>query len=392
MTSPSRSRPSPVPGRFGIPVNRARCMPSCPAPPRSADLAESVAVNPQLVLRHRLKESGLWLPDDRHEFVLSRCKARGELLKKEVLKDVLDPSDNGFVGTADAFGVENRRFRRSLASVLSFGFHLGAAFADWLKVRQQRENIATTCALFAAMTMLFDLCLDDIPNGADILFQVLDESAMRRLVGGGLDLIPIAARHSVPEIRITLKMLFAFYERSRALAETSRDTKLWRHINDLVMDAYRAEMRTLQAHNLGELAETAAAAKRLPVEIMFHLAVAGDPGQSTEAYLEGARLAREIGGMLWLTDDLADLVKDLRSGSANAIVCEARTLLPHGFAADEGLVMRCVIDNQLVEQKADAVCRTLGHVTAFLEPYRPSCPEDLDFRHLLWTFVRSWSK
>jgi hypothetical protein len=350
-----------------------------------------LAVNAQLVLQRRLKESGLWLPDDRHEFVLSRCKARGKLLTQQVLINILDPFDHEFLRSADAFRVESRRFRRSLASVLSFGFYLGGAFADWLEVRHQRENIATTCAVFTAMTMLFDLCLDDLPNGAELLLQVLDENAMRRLADGGLDLIPIAERHPIPEIRITLKMLCSFYHRARVLAEASLGTELWRRTDDLIMDAYRAEVRSVKSHNQGELADAAAATKSLPVQIMFHLAMAGDPGRGSQAYLEGASLAREIGAMLWLTDDLADLVKDGRSGNANAILCEARSLLPPELAADADSVIKCLIDDQLVEKKADAVCRTLGNLTAFLEPHCASGSAELDFRHLLAAFVRSWS-
>jgi hypothetical protein len=395
MISPSRSRPSSAPGRSALQGNHSRAKPASWAEEssRTAKLGGLFSC-PELTLQRHLKQRGLWLPDSCHESILLQCKTSGKLLKREVLKKVLGPSDYEYIQSTNTFGLESRRIRRSLRSVLSFGFQLGSGFANWLGVEPQlRENIAATCGLFAAMTMLFDRCLDDLGNGPELLGCVFDEGVMRRLAGsrqGGRELAKIAAHHRVPEIRITLKVVCGFYARAWALADIQAD--VWQSLNRLLIDAYRAEMRSLCSQGPRETTEVAAATKGLPVQIMFHIALSGAKEHSREACLKGAELARNIGLVVWRADDLIDLLKDLRRGSANALLCEARSLLPPHLTTDDEQVLQCLVENHLLEMSADQLCQTLEQVTTVLESESPQRQTSLDFRQLLLAFARSWGR
>jgi hypothetical protein len=350
----------------------------------------SRAVQRRLV--HRLQELGLLIPKERQRAILLECKARGRTLKREMLKALLGPGDYGYLHSERAFGLRDDRFRKSIGSILASGYFMGFGLTAYLGTgRDPCPDAAEVCALFNAMIMMFDLCLDDVRGGAEDLSRVFDEGTMVRLAddpGAGIEIAADAGSPYRPEIRILFKVVCAFYSMARRNARGSLDSETWGRLNALLVDAYRAEIRSVYGLAPLDRSAAAAATKILPFEIMLQIAMLGNAALTASHHASACDLARNIGTVLWLADDLTDLAKDLDAGSVNALVCEAQGLHSLELPEDRCELRRRLLTGEFIGRAVERLGSSLDRVARALDAVEPCRPELRDFRDLILAFAR----
>ena len=370
----------------------------------SAELmSEELTLKVRRSLVLHLQDTGLWIPRARQRFTMTERRMRGEAVQREVLAAALGAPDHAYLRSEASFGAGNHRLRRDLPRILAFGYDVGACFHAFLGGDPAGgPAAASTCALFNAGIVLFDRVCDDVAGGVAELSRAFDGATMERLADdprGAPALLAAARAHPSPEIRILLKVVSAFYTRARDAAArplAAGDTGAFRRLNELLLQAYGAQIRAagappasggLEAVEAVGAVETAARAKSiLPFEVMLQVAALGDAAPDPPAAARA--LARDVGTVFWLADDLVDLCKDLRTHSANALLCEARRTYAITARSPDGdaHLLRRLLEGPLLDQAVERLGSSLASVARALDA-APSTPR---FRDLLAAYVGVW--
>jgi outer membrane protein assembly factor BamB/orotate phosphoribosyltransferase len=236
-------------------------------------------------------------------------------------------------------GSENPRF--GFAGPLAFGHELGAAIHGYLyPTRGRRDAISELCALFNLFITIFDWINDRLPAAHCELADAITEDTLRRLssgVGGVREFQRTLESAQHPAVRMLLNTMSKFFADLHASAHVPVNHPAWERLNELLVQAYRAEIATsglnLAPRSHSELLAAASAKSVLPFEIILAIAVACEDQPVTQSTDDATALVQCIGTLIQVADDVSDLVRDSRSGDANTILLEFGLCNGNGIAA-----------------------------------------------------------
>jgi hypothetical protein len=311
-----------------------------------------------------LESRGLWLADERFEPLREERKHTGAQLLETLVVPALAEDANA-LGAERIFGIGNFRLRARLPLSLAFGFDLATQILvpPGGATPSEAANLA---ALFNFGIALLDRTLDTLDAGGRAITALLDEARLRALIEdpqAHRDLRRASASIASVEARIVIRVVCAFFAHLHAAGIPPPAT--------LLLEAYRAEMVCVRGRELSPRASLEAAQRKstLPFALVGRLA---RDDADTDA------LAKRIGTVFWLLDDVVDLVRDLESGDANALVLAASEAVPR--LQDEREPVARLLDSNAVEESVEALCDNLNAARTaapFMDP-------------LVLMYVRNW--
>jgi hypothetical protein len=335
-----------------------------------------------------LDQHGFWIEKSRYEEFLEQQKSLGCGLRDRLLPAALG-GDYLCLNSERLYGGMNGRVRGKIPQVMAFGFALCDGLASPFQPDPERaRKAAALCALFNLGVSLFDILIDQAPELMETFAVYFNESTLRSL---GADRERSAEVHSFAsqvendEIRILLKVIAAVFEGLHELSAGPLS-----HSRDLLAQlegAYFAEMASSKARHEpnADVCRISKVKSAMPFDVMGQIAQLG-------AHRNGARsavipcLAGDIGEIFWLTDDLIDIVDDLRSCSVNAILAE-QGLTPAACQNPDCVyrgVMQLLSGSQIESRAADVrsrVATLVGHLYD---------SETSQFKDCMLSYVRCW--
>jgi hypothetical protein len=335
-----------------------------------------------------LQGAGLWTSDVQLRAVLAESRTRGADLQQQLVAPALGSADHAYLIAEKAFGIPRHGLRKSIPLSLSFGYYLGAGIHDYLGLdAASRDGAARLCALFNLLTVIFDRTCDDFNRGVTELSRCFGEANMLALADhprGSHELAEAAGAVPVPEIRILLKIISAFYLQAGHYAQGGCDKSAWHRLNDKLLAAYRAEIQSV----LGEAPtqKTAADKGLLLFNVMLgivQLRGDGREGRVVQMFVD------QLGSVFWLLDDLVDLVRDVGTRHVNGIVCQLQAAHPLDAQADEAQLLRLLLHKRVfIDQALDRLASQLTALMAELAAAEPLWPRAGKFRELILAYLR----
>lgn len=304
-----------------------------------------------------LENAGVWPRGEEQGAFVSEQRTKGEALRDAVLMRHLADEDRRWLASPALFAAANRRFRSRVPMALAFGHELSVGLQA-LDRHETDAAVAQACAIFNFGISVFDLLHDTHPQLSSRFASYFNRDVLLRLHSDPA--APSEVRESAraakePELRLLLQVIATFYELLRGMGAVK--TSAYETVTSLLSAAYEAEMRsaTCDGVAMSERLGISHDKSSLPFAIIDAIG-ALRPEPNATATLHEA-LISDIGTIFWLTDDLADLVGDARSGSLNAILIEATG----GEALDVGESLRRLLDGRAIEDAAtnvrDAIVR-----------------------------------
>ncbi len=343
-----------------------------------------------------LTRLGFWMdePDFRH--FLAAQRACGERLRSDWLARALG-DDDSVLRSQRIFRGARLRVQRALPLALAFGHELGFQFCALMDVEVDRcRRSGTLCAAFNLGVSLFDVVIDQTPDLETTLTRYISGNTLQRLCfqpTASLELKGLCSTVEDDEIRILLKIIAGFFGDLHQIAAYSRDDRLSRDLIALLEQAYAAELQSVSGRS-GSLEDTLAASRAksiLPCRIMGAIARLCATGSDRRTADLADELAGELGAVLWLLDDLADMCRDLRVSSPNSLLAESG-IAPQ-MKSDSAAVHRRVCDLLNGTHIEQTVTRIGGHllsVDALLAGNGSRTGSVLDLRRCVRGYVRSW--
>ncbi len=297
-------------------------------------LLDELWLKARRLLIDELVRRELWLAAEEFDAARTERRRFGRRLRAELLAPALGPEDYEELRSASAFDSPDGRLFRRLSLMLAFGYDIGAglASADDCEPRIGHQ-VGCLCALFNCGIALFDTLYDRLPELSLELSRALDVDSLRAAMCDRTHIVEMTRQTAAIEAlesRIVLRVVVAFYERLWSTAACGLASPEWRGLDDLLAEAYLAEMISV----VGEAAwgaseqgvQTVATAKAvLPFQVMAAVVavcappaavpVIGTAGEERELVNAAGRL----GTVFSLVDDLMDLVHDTERGAVNAI-------------------------------------------------------------------------
>jgi hypothetical protein len=324
----------------------------------------------------------LWLATE--EFHAARAERRrcGRRLRAELLAPALGAQDFQQLRSTAAFDSPDGRLFKRLPLMLAFGYDIGAGLVrpDRSELRnggsesEIAHQVGCLCALFNCGIALFDALYDRLPQRSHELSQALDIHLLRAAMHERTHLAELAHRAGAIqalEPRIVMRVVTAFYERLWSTAACDRTAPQWQALDDLLAEAYNAEMMSVIGEAAGaEALQTAATAKAvLPFQVMAALATVCAPPTAAPVVAtageerEPMSTARQVGTVFSLVDDLIDLVHDTEAGAVNTIALRVSASEPH--LLPRRLLEGCEVDQAVAELGANVSalvnrCRACG--------------------------------
>jgi hypothetical protein len=335
-----------------------------------------------------LNQHGFWIEKSRYEEFLRQQRSLGCGLRDRLLPAALG-TDYLCLNSERLYGGMNGRVRAKIPQVMAFGFALCNGLASPFRPDSERgEKAAALSALFNLGVSLFDILIDQAPEMMETFAVYFNESTLRSL---GEDRSHTGAIHSLAsrvnndEIRILLKVIGAvlegLHELSKGPLSDSRD------LLAQLEGAYFAEMASSKARHdaTADVCRISKVKSAMPFKVMGQIAQFGvrrDRVSSAAIF----QLAEDIGEIFWLTDDLIDIVDDLRSCSVNAILAE-QGLTPAACQNPKCVyrgVMQLLSGSQIETRAADVRFR-VGALVGQLNDSEASL-----FKDCTLSYVRCW--
>lgn len=350
-------------------------------------------------LVHKMEASGLWMPRQLYKRLLYEQRARGDVLRRQVLLPSLGNADYTYINSEAAYGLLNYRFRAHLPLIVSFGYEIGFGLHSYLHVNEsRRQDIARLCALFNLGITLFDLTCDTSRETFEELSRAFDEDTLSKLInepGACLSLAEASTKLRRPEMRLLLRTVCSFFSYLHACAQVQNSTDAWKRLDALLVEAYRAQLLSTDVQDSNYQATSLAAAARrkstIPFEIMLQVARVCERPSSAPLDTAADELIRQIGTVFWLADDLVDLVRDFRTGAVNSILfnvgSSSRFMRSPG---QQQFVARQLLEKRYLDQAINQLCANLGAAAQMLLTSGTQSEGADRFRSLLLMYVRSW--
>lgn len=344
-------------------------------------LLDEVWLRARRKLVHALKEAGVWPSRDDYISFAARQQGTGTDLRNRVLMPRLFDDDRRWLVAPSTFGPSNRRFRSGVVRTLAFGHDLSCGLQAF-EGREADASAAQTCGLFNFGISVFDLLHDAQPAMAGTFASAFDGSVLMRLhtdPESPRALLNAARNARDPEVRLLLQIIAAVYTDLHRMADGNRNGAFHR-VTSLLSSAYAAEMQSAAAGAVGpgDRLAVARAKSTLPFAIIGAI---GDLACDAPPSSDCAGLTDDIATIFWLTDDLVDLVADVRSGALNAIAAT--------IAGTETLtlteILSRVLDGGAIEETAATIRDAVVRVCMRVRDRPPG-----GFDHVVPSYVRGW--
>jgi hypothetical protein len=362
-------------------------------------LFDEIRLQTHRKLVHQLEAAGLWMPGQLYKQLLYEQRARGAVLRCQILHPILGNTDYAYINSEVVYGRANYRFRAHLPLIASFGYEMGFGIHSYLyEDENRRQDVARLCALFNLGISLFDFTCDKSRASFEELSRALDEDTLYKLInesGACLRLADATANLRRPEMRLLLKIVCSFFSHLHACAQVKNSTAVWKRLETLLVEAYRAQLMSTDAQNSNHCTATlTAAAKRkstIPFDIMLQVARACEEASSEPLGIAPDKLIRQIGTVFWLIDDLVDLVRDFRMGAANTILFSVGSS-PHFTPSldQEQFTLRQLLEKRYLNKAINQLCENLSAAAQTLLTSGTQSECAYRFRSLLLMYVRSW--
>jgi hypothetical protein len=344
-------------------------------------LLDEVWLRSRRMLVHALEEAEVWPSREEYQAFAERRQTTGRELRDRVLMPRLFDDDRRWLVSPSTFAASNRRFRSGVVRTLAFGHDLSCGL-QMFDGRDADASAAGTCGLFNFGISVFDLLHDAQPALRTTFASSFDGSMLARLHSDPESpqmLLDAAADVAEPEVRLLLQIIAAVYADLHRMAGGNRNGALHR-VTSLLGKAYAAEMQSTSADALGldDRLKIARAKSTLPFAIIG--AIGDLPGHAS-ASDDCAGLTEDMATIFWLTDDLVDLVSDIRSGALNAIAAS----VAGNESLDRGKILRRLLE-------CNAIDETAGRIRDALVRMRMRVREraSFDFDRTVVSYVRGW--
>ena len=112
-------------------------------------LLDEVWLHTHRKLAHQMEAAGVWMPRPLYKKLLYEQRARGDVLRRQILLPILGNADYAYINSEAVYGLLNYRFRAHLPLIVSFGYELGFGIHSYLhEDESRRQDVAKLCALF----------------------------------------------------------------------------------------------------------------------------------------------------------------------------------------------------------------------------------------------------
>jgi hypothetical protein len=346
-------------------------------------------------LSRRMERLGLWIETGVYRNISAAQRVRGDALRDETCMP--REMQSGVDGAEAVFGVSPQQFNSGLPRALVFGYDMSSGFYSFLTGSESPSaNAAILGSIFNLGISLFDHTCDNCAGGLGELSHVFDEDMLLRLTlepRAHLDLAEVAETVVSPEVRMLLQTISGFFLRLESFSQVSRGSDAWKKLNELMIRAYRAQIRCTQARGSNtdtkELLSFCKAKSTLPFRIILQI------NRVCENRAHGARensveqLVRQVAMSFWLIDDLMDLARDFRKRDANVILLRAAadSPPPGGKIVSHG---ERFPDERYIDSAIEEACANLLAVqtTLFHARIHPSSANP--FSDVILTYARRW--
>lgn len=264
----------------------------------------------------------IWLSPAEYKEIWQQQLELGNQLRKNILLPVLGAADYARLSNETLFGKYNHQFQRKLPFSLAFGYETGSLVNELFnQPAPQQQQIREICALFNLGISLFDFILDQ-PATTASKNHFFNEETMAVLHGRGNKsklLLPNLDKIKAAEWRILLKVITGFYGRLfQLLNELGQSSK---PITSLLEKAYKAEMSSTEASVINKRRQLQISRSKsvLPFEIIGAIGML-TISKNIQVQKQGIVFAKTLGDIFWITDDLADIVRDAQSGQLNVFL------------------------------------------------------------------------
>lgn len=344
-------------------------------------LLDEVWLRTRRELLQALEEAEVWPARADYASFATRQQETGTALRDAVLMPRLFEEDRRWLVSPSTFGPSNRRFRSGVIRTLAFGHDVSSGLQEF-EGRDSHAAAARTCGLFNFGISIFDLLHDAQPASAKKFASAFDADALTRLHTDPRSpqwLLDVARGAEEPEVRLLLQVIAAVYADLHGMADGHRNGA-FHTVTSLLSAAYAAEMQStaVEVVSPADREAIARAKSTLPFRIIGAI---GDLAFDASPSADRTGLTDDIGTIFWLTDDLVDLVADVRSGALNVIAVKVAgtETLPVGE------VLQRVLDGGAIEETAatirDAVVRVRNRVSSRAGDR---------FDEVVMSYVRGW--
>lgn len=348
-------------------------------------LLDEVWLRTRRTLVEALEGAQFWpKATDYFAFLASQRRA-GQALRDEALLAALPRNDRAWLMSPATFGASNNRFKMQTPLALAFGYSLGDGLQR-LYGGASDKAISEACGLFNFGISVFDLLQDTQPELVPGFNSCFDHDVLRRLNSDPAShsaLRETASSCEEPEIRLLLQIIAAVYERLNALAVDSPEGA-FETLTSRLAAAYTAEMKSSSCElqtATGQI-EISREKSTLPFLIIDSICSLRSGGDDRRAVRDA--LTTDIGIAFWLTDDLVDVIGDVRSGALNSLLVRAVGLEP----ADIGSKLTRLIRGHEIENTVSAILDSLLRVRTRVREYNGDSNDGFD--HLVASYIRTW--
>jgi squalene-hopene/tetraprenyl-beta-curcumene cyclase len=293
-------------------------------------------------IRVALAARGLEFSQADLQAVLAEQWQNGVQLRQKILAASMAPADLSLFREAEP------GFWDRIPLIADLGFRQTSVFQSLISTRTECAPAAAVLgASFNLAITLIDYALDE--RGASALFHVLNPSLMRDIfaaTGEAERKLAAAAQQSQDVCERALWGLLAFCASSgRNLLLATANQAAWQDLgnNIAILLASEKEVATArwpsaaEAHRLLPYMETKSC---LPSVAALHIARLAHTPATILRETDLMTVAMWLGTLFWRLDDLVDLLKDLRTGTPNAVLLRLTDRLAaegRWFASDKDI-------------------------------------------------------
>lgn len=342
-------------------------------------------------LVHRLEKSGQWMEHDAYAAFMRERKTVGQALSQGVLREALGEEDFCLIQSESAYARACHRLSTRIPLILSFGSELGCSFYGLMdRTGQHARRAGEICAVFNLGISIFDLVQDCYPELVEEFAQCFHEQVLAELATDVSETRRLELRlteNSQPELRILLRIIVWFHQRIREAAKEEGAADAQRCLAALLREAYRSETESRVAPAMENALEVSRAKSSLPFLIICQTARL--LAKSADGDVEP--LARHIGDVFWLVDDLVDIPADFRDGALNAVVIDTSASSAWKRASrEEYEALAGLLRGASIERAIDRLDENFRQAARILADQRLDGEAARRLRRVMAAYVRDW--
>jgi len=278
--------------------------------------------------------------------------------------------------------------------IVGLGFRQTSVFQSLLPPGSAMERQAAVLGgIFNLVITLVDHSVDERGAG-ESTFRKLNETTMRAIFANPekaqeqLQAMALAS-HNLQE-QLLLSLIALCCSHGAALLRTTGNVQAWSELGDVTLALLRAESQISASQwksyeDVRALLPQMETKSSLPSLACLHIACLAHTPPAGIVDAELRAVAAHMGRVFWLVDDLVDVLKDLRSGTPNAVLVR--------LAQRVELQKRPYVSDTDIYYEVDACAEELATMTGIGQHPRVSFNQDvLEFERLLIAGWTAWKE